>query len=169
MEFKDTVFARRSNRFLLEKPLKKEEIDYILSIAFRAPVALGRYADVKLLVITGNTLMTLQNEFVKVNGNDNTYGGSALIVVLHKGTREELANQDAGIIGEHICLAAADINIGSVYLHSLVDMMNENKFINKDLLDINSENKVMCAVTLGYKANENVRDIEHKFDVKYYN
>ena len=154
MEFKDTVFARRSNRFLLEKPLKKEEIDYILSIAFRAPVALG---------------MTLQNEFVKVNGNDNTYGGSALIVVLHKGTREELTNQDAGIIGEHICLAAADINIGSVYLHSLVDMMNENKFINKDLLDINSEYKVMCAVTLGYKANENVRDIEHKFDVKYYN
>ena len=130
MEFKDTVFARRSNRFLLEKPLKKEEIDYILSIAFRAPVALGRYSDVKLLVITGNTLMTLQNEFVKVNGNDNTYGGSALIVVLHKGTREELTNQDAGIIGEHICLAAADINIGSVYLHSLVDMMNENKFIN---------------------------------------
>ena len=157
MEFKDTVFARRSNRFLLEKPLKQEEIDYILSIAFRAPVALGRYGDVKLLVITGNTLMTLQNEFVKVNGNDNTYGGSALIVVLHKGTREELTNQDAGIIGE------------SVYLHSLVDMMNENKFINKDLLDINSEYKVMCAVTLGYKANENVRDIEHKFDVKYYN
>ena len=30
MEFKDTVFARRSNRFLLEKPLKKEEIDYMM-------------------------------------------------------------------------------------------------------------------------------------------
>ncbi len=168
MEFKKTVYARRSNRFLLNEPLKSEEINYILEIAKRAPVAIGKYENLELLIVKGKTLMTLQNEFVKINGRDNTYGGSTLIVVLHKGENEQLANQDAAIVAEHICLAAADINIGSVYLHSLVDVMNENKFINKELLDIENGYKVMCAVTLGYKANENVRDIEHDIKVKVY-
>lgn len=168
MEFKNTIYARRSNRFLLNDPLKEEEINYILEIAKRAPIALGKYDNLELLVLKGNTLKSLQEELIKVNGRDNTFGGAALIVVLHKGEKDDVANQDAAIVAEHMCLAAADINIGNVYLHSLVDLMNSNEFISKQLLDIEKGYKVMCAVTLGYKANDNVRDITHDIKVKMY-
>ncbi len=168
MEFKDTVYARRSNRFLTNQEISKTDLEYILSIAKRAPVTLGRYENIELLVIQGETLKKLQKRFIELNNKDNTFGGMCLIVILHKAVYTLMANQDAGIIGEHICLAAADRNLGSVYLHSGVDMMNTDSYIKNELLNIESNFTVMCAVTLGHKANETVRDVKHDFTIKYY-
>ena len=168
MEFIKVVKNRRSNRFLSSEKLNKNDIEYMLEVAEQAPVALGNYHNIKLLVIQGETLKKLQKRFVELNGRDNTFGGSVLIVILHKGTYELIANQDAGIIGEHICLAATELNIGNVYLHSIVDMMNTDSYIKNDLLNIESEFLVMCGVILGKKTSDQTRNVAHKFDRKYF-
>lgn len=165
MEFKDTIFNRRSNRFLSDEKINDESIDYILQIAKRAPVALGRYSDINLLVIEGETLRRLQKKFVELNKIDNTFGSGLLIVVLHKGMKEDLCNQDAGIIGSYICLGASDLGLGSVYLHSLVGMMNDDKYINQELLHIEKPYEVMCAVTVGKIKDNKVRNVTHDFEV----
>lgn len=169
MEFKETVFNRRSNRFLSDEKINEKDIDYILTIAKRAPVALGRYTDINLLVLEGETLKRLQEKFVELNKIDNTFGSGLLIVVLHKGMKEDLRNQDAGIIGSYITLAASELGLGSVYLHSVVDMMNNNEYINKTLLNIERPYEVMCAVTIGRITDPKVRDVLHDFEVKRFN
>lgn len=169
MEFKETVFNRRSNRFLSDEKIEDKDINYILEIAKRAPVALGRYSNINLLVIEGETLKNLQKKFVELNKIDNTFGSGLLIAVLHKGIDEDLRNQDAAIIGSYICLASSDLGLGSVYLHSVVHMMNEDEYINKKLLKIEEPYKVMCAVTIGKITDSKVRDVAHDFEVIKFN
>ena len=163
MEFKEVIYRRRSNRFLSDKPLKKEDLDYILEIAQRAPVGMGKYEWTRLVLLEGEALKTVQNEFVKEIGKDVSYGGSALIYILHKGASDTIDNLDGGAIAEHICLAAAEKDIGSVFLWS-VTRTKDNKTIN-DLLQKREEEKIIAAVTLGYKASEEVRDVSHKIEV----
>lgn len=169
MEFKETVFNRRSNRFLSSEKIDEKSIEYILSIAKRAPVALGRYSDINLLVVEGETLKLLQKKFVELNKIDNTFGSGLVIVVLHKGMKEDLRNQDAGIIGSHMCLAASDLNLGSVYLHSVVDMMNTNEEIKTKILNIPKPYEVMCAVTIGKITENKVREVAHDFQIERFN
>lgn len=169
MEFKETVFNRRSNRFLLDEKIDDESINYILEIAKRAPVALGRYSDISLIVVEGETLKLLQKKFVKLNKIDNTYDSGLLIVVLHKGIKEDIRNQDAGVVGSYIALAASDLGLGSVYLHSVVDMMNNNDYINHELLHIEKPYNVMCAITIGKIKDNKVRDVAHDFEVIKFN
>lgn len=169
MEFKETVFNRRSNRFLSSEKIDEKSIEYILSIAKRSPVALGRYSDINLLVVEGETLKLLQKKFVELNKIDNTFGSGLVIVVLHKGMKEDLRNQDAGIIGSHMCLAASDLNLGSVYLHSVVDMMNTNEEIKTKILNIPKPYEVMCAVTIGKITENKVREVAHDFQIERFN
>lgn len=168
MEFKETVFNRRSNRFLSDEKIDNEKIEYILSIAKRAPVALGRYNDINLLVVEGETLKRLQKKFIELNKIDNTFGSGLLIVILHKGMKEDLKNQDAGIIGAHICLACSDLKLGSVYLHSVVDMMNNNDDINNKILNVPKPFEVMCAVSIGNIRENKVRYVAHDFQIERY-
>ena len=86
-----------------------------------------------------------------------------MIYILHKGASDTIDNLDGGAIAEHICLAAAEKDIGSVFLWS-VTRTKDNKTIN-DLLQKREEEKIIAAVTLGYKASEEVRDVSHKIEI----
>ena len=163
MEFKDVIYKRRSNRFLSDKPLKEEDLNYIFEIAQRAPVGMSKYEWIRLVLLEGEALKKVQQEFVNVVGKDVSYGGSALIYILHTGASDAIDNLDGGAIAEHICLAAAERDIGSVFLWS-VTRTKDSEVINRILQKKDNE-KVIAAVTLGYKSSEEVRDVSHKIEV----
>ena len=163
MEFKDVIYKRRSNRFLNNKKIKDEDLDYILEIAQRAPVGMGKYENIRLVLLEGEALEKVKAEFVKDAQRDVSYNGGALIYILHRGISNDINNQDGGCIAQNICLAAAERDIGSVYLWS-VTRFNNNETINK-LLQRKENEAIVCAVTLGYKISEQVSGATHQIEI----
>ena len=163
MEFKEVVFKRRSNRFLNNTKIKDEDLDYILEIAQRAPVGRGKYDDIRLVLVEGEALEKIKKEFIKDAQRDISYNGGAMIYIMHKGESIDIANQDGATIAQNICLAAAEKDIGSVYLRS-VTRFASNENINH-ILQKRLEERIICAVTLGHKTSEEVSGATHKIEI----
>ena len=164
MNFEEIYLARRSNRFLKSDPLDKTTIDKLVKAGSYAPVGRGRYEDHKLYVVEGKKLKDLQKIITDEYGRDSTFGSGLLILVLSKEEKPELANQNAGCILTNICLEAASLGLGSVYVYSTAAQIKESKKA-LDLLKVEKGYSIIAGATIGYKASEEVRDVAHKIEV----
>jgi len=166
--FLDLVKSRQSDRAFSPKPVEKEKIDRILEAARLAPSACNSQPW-KFVVVTdpekrqqvaeatASKLLSM-NHFTKqapvqlilVEENANftsSVGGWA--------TNKHYPHIDLGIVASHICLAAADLGLGSC----IIGWCDEKK-IQKSL-EIPKNKRVMLVILLGY-STQPLRDKKRK-------
>jgi len=164
MNLDEIIARRRSYRAYTDYELTSFEIDSILKAAMLAPVAMGQYENILLKVYIGEELKTLQDNLIKFNGKDNTYGAKCLIGVYHKGNNIELLNLDCGCIVENILLKATELDLQSVFIYSILPITRNTKELNK-YYSI-EDYKLVSMVSIGKAKDKNdVRNIKHKMRI----
>lgn len=166
MEFNELYKERRSNRFYLDKEVKETDISLLLDAGMHAPVARGRYEDIKLYCLKGERIKDLMNEIKKVSGIDPSFKAPLLILVVHRGKNIDLINQDCGCILENICLEAANLGLGSVYSYTVARLIKSSDYL-KEYLKIDGNSQVLAGAFIGYKSSDVVSDAVHKIEVVY--
>jgi len=166
--FLDLVKSRQSDRAFSPKPVEKEKIDRILEAARLAPSACNSQPW-KFVVVTdpekrqqvaeatASKLLSMNHfskqapvQLILVEENANftsSVGGWA--------TNKHYPHIDLGIVASHICLAAADLGLGSC----IIGWCDEKK-IQKSL-EIPKNKRVMLVILLGY-STQPLRDKKRK-------
>lgn len=164
METKEAILNRKSYRSYLTKDVEEEKLNEILEAGMHAPVATGAYENTKLVVLEGEKLKTLQSLFLKELNKDPTYGCNKLVMIYSKQRVSDLANLDAGCIGENMMLRAIDLGVSSVLVYC-IKMFFEKFDSLKSYLSLDEEYKFVVSVCLGYRDNDEFREHSHKFEV----
>jgi nitroreductase len=130
MDTMKTIAARQSCRAYTGEQITEGELQTILEAANAAPVALGKYDEVKLTVIQNKGLITKINSVVsEALGNPEmnpTYGAPTIILVLGQKTEDPknaIAYCNASCIVENMMLAAAELGLGSVYIFTVAAVL----------------------------------------------
>ena len=166
MNFEEIYLKRRSNRFLSNESLPKDTIDKLVNAGEHAPVAKGKYDDILLYIIEKEKLEALRKIIINEFNKDITFNCGCLMLILHKGQNKDLTNQDAGCILENICLEAESLNIGSVYVYSVAQLIKHSEK-SKELLKVDPSFDIIAGVCLGYKTSDEVREVAHKIKTIY--
>ncbi len=159
---------RQSDRAFDTKPIEKEKLDYILEAAMLAPSACNaqpwkiivvddfelknKVADATSSRLLGMNHFTKQSPLhlvlVEEQANFTSNFGSWA-------KKKHFPHIDIGILAEHICLAAADVGLGSC----MIGWFNEAKV--KKLLSIPKSTQVVLLITVGYSLQA-IRDKKRK-------
>lgn len=166
MELTEAINTRRTYRSFLDKEVEKEKEEALLSAAMRAPIAMGQYDNLKLVIYKGESAKKLQDDLVKYNKRDNTYGAPLLILLYHKLDNVDLRNLDSGAVIENICLKATELGLGTTFIYSIKPTVNNVEELKKYAV-IEDKYLLTAMVSVGYIKDYTVRDIDHKFDVIY--
>lgn len=153
MDFKQTLKLRQSVRLFKEDQISDEQLNAVLDAAYLAPVAMGNYEDVKLVVIQNADVLTKLNEsFAAKIGNPDmkpTYGAPTVIYVCEKEDMEDiLSGANAGAVVESMLLAAVNEGLASCYLFGVSQVLHKDQEI-KDLLQIPEGYRSVSAIALG--------------------
>lgn len=121
MEFTKVLQLRRSTRSYCSEQLSEEQLSAILAAAQSAPVGMGRFDRLKLVVVQDPELLEALNaDYAASIDNEDaypTYGAPTVIFVLEdRDDPDLLSGANAACIVEHMALAATDLGLGSVYL-----------------------------------------------------
>ena len=161
MNFLELTAKRQSDRAYLSKDVTEEQLDYILQAARWAPSACNAQPW-KIIVVdnpetrskiadaTSEKLVAM-NQFTKqaplhlvvVEENANftsNFGGWV--------KKKHFPLIDIGILAEHICLAAADIGLGSC----MIGWFDETKI--RKLLAVPTSKRIVLVITIGHPAKE---------------
>lgn len=171
MDFKSLVLKRQSDRSYLDRHVENEKLSRILECARLAPSACNAQPWHIIVVNdpeTRNRIADATSE--KILGMNHFTKQAALHLVLV----EEAANLtsdfgswvkrkhfpliDIGIIAGHICLAAADEDLGSC----MIGWFDEAKV--KKILGVPSSKRVQLIITLGYPASKTRNKIRKPID-----
>ena len=123
MEFFDVLASRVSVRRYEKTPLTEEEIAKLLEAAQRSPIGHFDYKNYAIVVVTNPEILALlakENQEISGQG-DLLYGAPVLFLILRSPDAEnDTAKLNAGIIAEHIHLAATDMGLGSLCVYSFL-------------------------------------------------
>lgn len=161
MDFKSLVLKRQSDRSYLDRPVENDKLGRILECARLAPSACNAQPWHIIVVDdpeTRNKIADATSE--KILGMNHFTKQAPLHLILV----EEAANLtsnfgswvkrkhfpliDIGIIAGHICLAAANEDLGSC----MIGWFDEEKV--RKILGVPSSKRVQLIITLGYPAKE---------------
>jgi nitroreductase len=161
MDFKSLVLSRQSDRSYLDRQVEPDKLRQILECARLAPSACNaqpwhvivvddpelkdKIADATSEKILGMNQFTKQAPvhivIVEEGAGFNSNFGS-------KVKRRHFPLIDIGIIAVHICLAAADLGLGSC----MIGWFDEAKV--KKILSVPSSKRVQLIITVGYPAKQ---------------
>lgn len=164
MDFKELYLKRRSCRFYNDEEVSEADLKLILDAGMHAPVARGAYGDLVLYSLKGEKLKYVIDKIKEKRGIDPSYGAKNLVLVLHKGKKTDLVNQDAGCVIENMCLMATDLGLGNVFSYSVGQLIILDEDIVK-FLGIEPEYTVTAGVFLGHRSSDEVKVVEHKIKV----
>lgn len=126
METMKTIASRQSCRAYTGEQITEEQLQTILEAANAAPVALGKYDEVKLTVIQHKNVIARINSMVSEafeNPEMNpTYGAPTIILVLAQKAEDSqnvIGYCNGSCIVENMMLAATKLGLGSVYIFSV--------------------------------------------------
>jgi len=121
MKLKELIENRYSVRAYLPQPVEPGKINYILECARLSPSA-ANYQPWKFYVVTENSVV----EKIKEAYNREWVKSAPMFIVVCKDTavswkrtasdNKDYSDVDAAIAAEHICLAAADIGLGTCWV-----------------------------------------------------
>ncbi len=169
MQFLELVKKRQSVRRYSDKPVEREKIDYCLETARLAPSACNSQPW-KFIVIDNPELRPkiAKETFGKIlSFNRFSMTAPVLVaIVREKQTafakfgavvrKKDFTSIDIGIAAEHFCLAAAEQGLGTCMLGWF-----DEKAVKK-MLSVPSSKRITLIITLGYAADEKVRDKTRK-------
>lgn len=140
MDTMKTIAARQSCRAYTGEQITEEELQTILEAANAAPVALGKYDEVKLTVVQDKGVITKINGVVsEALGTPEmkpTYGAPTIILVCGKKTEDPknaIAYCNSACIVENMMLAAAELGLGNVYLFTVAAVLATQADYYKEL------------------------------------
>ncbi len=163
MEFRDCVTTRRSNRSFLPDMIPAEQILYCIDAARMAPSSLNSQPW-KYIVINDPQLKNkVANCICDPLLQSNMHARQAPVLLIVVSCMPDNANPltrtaikkfgspqyDIGFSVQTLCLAAADIGLGSCVMNTI---RKKNRL--RELLDIPTDLDICLAVALGYPAEE---------------
>jgi nitroreductase len=157
MSFIELVKQRQSVRKYSDKPVEKEKIDQCIEAARLAPSACN--SQPWTFIVVNNRDLALEVAKATFNPviNFNRFAKQApvmIVIVIEKPKTitqigeavkdREFPLIDLGIAGEHFCLQAHDLGLGTC----MIGWFNEKKV--KELLNIPEKKRVGFCISLGY-------------------
>jgi len=123
MELMKAIEERQSCRAYTGEQITDNALQKILEAANAAPVAMGKYDDVRLTVVQDKELLTKLDaagaKYFRRPDARPTYGAPTVILVLSKlpeSPQNPVPYSNAACFVENMSLAATDLGLGSVYL-----------------------------------------------------
>ncbi|MFC1581922.1 nitroreductase family protein [Planctomycetota bacterium] len=169
--FLELARRRRSVRGYLDKPVEAEVLDYIFEAARIAPSACNKQPW-RFVVVTDAGKRAAICEKGMGAPVSNPWAGTAPVIIalcvgyspvvhtagkLLKGVDYRLL--DAGIAGEHLCLAAAEQGLGTCWIGWFKPR------IIRRILNIPRTAKPVSLITLGYPAEEIEKDDKKRLEI----
>lgn len=153
MQLKELIESRYSVRAYLTQPIEAEKINYILNCARLAPSACN-YQPWKFYIVTDAEI----RERVQKSYNREWFRSAPVHIIVCKDPsvswkRKNTDNKDFGdvdvaIAAEHICLAVAEIGLGTCWV------CNFDPDILREALDIPPHLEAIAIFPLGYVDKE---------------
>lgn len=124
MNFEEILHLRQSVRQYTEKPVKQDDLNFLLLSGQAAPIGKHNFQGYALTVLTDPTILKrIKEEFQHVTGreSDPVFGAPAVFIIFETpDTIQELKGFDAGCIAENIQLAAFSRGLGAVCIFSFI-------------------------------------------------
>lgn len=126
MEIKKGFMLRQSCRAFSPAQISDSELNYLIEAANAAPVSLGKYSDLKILVIQNEALLNEIEKFsfslMPALGEHPLYGAKTIITVV--GKKEDTLMSgipycNASCVMENMMLAATDLGLGNVFIYAV--------------------------------------------------
>ena len=156
MEFTRTLALRQSTREFTQEQLTEQEVSQLLKAAMAAPTCMGRFERLHLTVVQDPAVLEELNQlFQKAVGNPEaypSYHAPTLIYVSNSLEDEEIIfGANASCVMENMLLAAADLNLASVYLFGLSQALQGEPRV-KELLKLPEGFRTVAAIAVGHPA-----------------
>ena len=148
--FIDLVLRRRSIRRYSDKPIEKEKLDNILTAALASPSA-KHLNPWEFVVVTDNAALE-RLAGVKTYGSSMLAGAKAAIAVCVDDILTDTWQCDGSIAAHNMLLCAEDEGLGGCWVH--VAGREQSEQLVREELGIPDRLRVLCIVSLGYKAEE---------------
>lgn len=153
MEFTKVLQLRRSTRSYRPEQISEEQLSAILAAAQSAPVGMGRFDRLQLVVVQDPELLEALNaDYAASIDNEDarpTYGAPTVILVLEdRNDPDLLSGANAACIVEHMALAATNLGLGSVYLLGICREL-QDKAHPAALLHIPSNFRMVSGIAIG--------------------
>lgn len=164
MELSKVLTLRRSYRSFSDKNISKEDLEKILEAGMNAPVAMGKYENTVFKVLKDEKLKEFEDKLISKLKKNPVYNCNKLILIYSKMPNNDLANLDAGCIGENIMLKATDLGISSVMVYSIKGLLTTDEDF-KEFALIKNEYRFIVSIALGYRNNDETHASSHKIEV----
>ena len=143
---------RRSIRSYTDRPISRETMDSILTIAALAPSSYGQNPVEFVEVEDKETLRKLAD--CKAIGAPSVRNATAAVVVMADTTKGELWVEDTSVAAAYLMLAAQEHGVGACWnqIHLRDGQRNSASREICELLGIPSRYEVECVMAMGYPA-----------------
>ena len=157
MEFTRAMALRQATREFTDEQLTEQEVSQLLKAAMAAPTCMGRFERLHLTVVQDPAVLEELNQlFQKAVGNPEaypSYHAPTLIYVSNSLEDEEIIfGANASCVMENMLLAAADLNLASVYLFGLSQALQGEPRV-KELLKLPEGFRTVAAIAVGHPAH----------------
>lgn len=155
METLKAIANRHSVRRFTSQAVEREKLEQILLAGKQAPTGINRQNLCFVAIQNPEILKLINSDILKDGGN--YYNAPAIILILEK-SPEGLTIQNASAAEENMLLAATDLGLGSVWIHSAIPTLNEPANLQKlkEAFKFGFDFKVVESIALGYADGEPV-------------
>jgi nitroreductase len=152
MDVLEAIQQRRSTRAFLEKPVPRETIEKLLSLATQAPSAIN-LQPWEISVVSGEEKSRLSRILVKrmkerniSEGSCNFYGAPTALILSIDEVFSHARWTDMGIVAGYIVLAAHAMGLGTCPIGLITAFEEEIR----EELNLPEEKQVIVGIALGY-------------------
>ncbi|MBO8444612.1 MAG: nitroreductase family protein [Bacteroidetes bacterium] len=155
MEFLDVIDKRHSVRKFADRPVEREILDALISVAQKAPSSRNCKSSAFMVVEERDTLAAISE--MRDFGSAFVKDAPAAIVVMGDETKTDLWVDNCAISATFLQLAATAMDLGSCWVHvngrprSKSDAsLGDAETYLRELLGIKDGMRVLCVVAVGY-------------------
>ena len=159
MEFNQVLKLRCSTRGYTERRVSDEDVQKIIDAAQMAPLALGDNKTSHLTVVRDPELMEEIRAACMLKKKDGTahdpfFGATTLILFSATDISDDhIEYCNAGCVIENMCMAAADLGLGSCYIWGCLKKLRKNpEAVSK--LRLPEGYEILSAFVCGYPVKE---------------
>jgi len=155
MEFLDVIDKRHSVRKFADRPVEREILDALISVAQKAPSSRNCKSSAFMVVEDRDTLAAISE--MRDFGSAFVKDAPAAIVVMGDENKTDLWVDNCAISATFLQLAATAMDLGSCWVHvngrprSKSDAsLGDAETYLRELLGIKDGMRVLCVVAVGY-------------------
>ena len=164
MEFVNALKKRCSTRAFTDQRVSDQDVQAIINAAQAAPLALGDNKTSHLTVVRNPELMEEIRQTCMLKRKDGTFKDpffGATTIIFFSATDvsdDHIEYCNAGCVIENMCLAAADLGLGSCYIWGCLKKLRANPEVLSKL-NLPEGYQVLSAFVCGYPVDE-IKDRE---------